>query len=347
MRRFVLPALSFILLVACGDDAFVCPEGFERDGDGCVVLRMDAGPDASDSSVEGGVDAGDAGLDAASPCATECMSETPLCNLTSMECVQCLVPEDCAELGVNTMCSDAGSCVQCMGNADCSEPGASVCSTEGDTAGSCVGCTVGSVDDCAGVVDGEATALNVCDDSAGSAVCVECNAEDESACEANVCDVLAHTCADDVMMGSAEACEACVSDRQCEDDLACVPVGAEPRGYYCMTNNSGGCSEPFTVRLIDRTSISGLATASYCGINEALATCENVRSLLDNATCDGGMDEECPASGLCRRVGDLLNRCTYECGGEVQCDAVPNPGSSCGNATNMGMGVDYCGGDPA
>jgi len=101
------------------------------------------------------------------------------------------------------------------------------------------------------------------------------------------------------------------------------------------------CAQPYAISITGRTSLGG-HTATYCGINETLTTCEAVRALVDNRTCPGGSDAECPEAGLCRQVGGLANRCTYQCGGAVQCDAAPNPGSTCGAGTTGG--VSYCGG---
>ena len=331
-------------LMACGDDDAMCTDGFTRQDNRCVRVdagAADAGPDALVDAAPDAPDTSDGGPDAG-PCG-ECAAETPMCDTAAMECVECLAPADCS----GAICSDSGACVECTDSSHCTEPGASVCAAEGESAGTCVPCVAlsegGDATDCDGVMDGEAP-LSVCDDSGDAPVCVECTAMDESACGANVCDVLARSCATDIGLASAEACAPCVSDRQCEEDHACVPVGAEePRAHYCLKDSdaAGGCEQPFLIAIEDRESLSGALGATYCGINEGLARCENVRGLLDNAMCPGGLDNECPEGGLCRRVGGLSNRCTYECGGEVQCDNPPNPGATCGN---MGAGVDYCGG---
>jgi len=112
-------------------------------------------------------------------------------------------------------------------------------------------------------------------------------------------------------------------------------------GSYCLKDSAPTlCAQPFLIG-ISATSLDGHA-ATYCGINQTLTTCEAVRALVDNRTCPGGMDRECPVAGLCRQVGLAANRCTYQCGGAVQCDAAPNPGSTCGAGTTGS--VFYCGG---
>jgi len=113
-------------------------------------------------------------------------------------------------------------------------------------------------------------------------------------------------------------------------------------GRYCLKDASvGGCVRPFLIGITGRSSLDGHASP-YCGINETLTTCEAVRALVVDTTCPGGMDSECPEAGLCRQVGFAANRCTYQCGRAVECDAAPFPGSTCGAGTTGG--VSYCGG---
>ncbi|MGB9340755.1 MAG: hypothetical protein WCB63_16025, partial [Polyangiales bacterium] len=60
-------------------------------------------------------------------------------------------------------------------------------------------------------------------------------------------------------------------------------------------------------------------------------------------TCEGGTSAECPQpSGLCEKVGDLDDRCTYQCSDPVECKNPPVPGSTCGSSGSGGD--DYCGG---
>jgi hypothetical protein len=113
-------------------------------------------------------------------------------------------------------------------------------------------------------------------------------------------------------------------------------------GFCLKVFALGECEQPYAIKISNRQSLSGDPLESYCGINEALATCSAVRALDQNDQCPGGEDTECPQSGRCRDVGGLPDRCTYLCGGETQCDEPPNPGSTCGSS---GSGDDdYCGG---
>jgi hypothetical protein len=115
---------------------------------------------------------------------------------------------------------------------------------------------------------------------------------------------------------------------------------------FCLKTTATGCEQPYSITLSDRPSMSGPPTEDYCGINESLATCPAVRALQNNARCDGGTDEECEQpSGICRQVGNLESRCTYQCASVVECltnEPEGRPGSTCG-ASGTG-GDDYCGG---
>jgi len=111
-------------------------------------------------------------------------------------------------------------------------------------------------------------------------------------------------------------------------------------GSYCLKDGAPTfCDKPYGIRITDRPSLGG-HTGSFCGINEILTTCEAVNALVSDTTC--ASDAECPVAGLCRDLGFAANRCTYQCGRAVECDAAPFPGSTCGAGTTGG--VSYCGG---
>jgi hypothetical protein len=158
-------------------------------------------------------------------------------------------------------------------------------------------------------------------------------------------------------IGSRDVCQTCVADSECgvdgipSDEYRCVPMFyPEPptrfpdsdTGFCLKIVGPGGCEQPYAITISDRSSVSDPTLRSYCGINEALATCSAVRALELNETCPSGSDAECPVGGLCRDVGGLANRCTYRCNTFVECKEAPAPGSTCGSSGSGGD--DYCGG---
>ena len=205
-----------------------------------------------------------------------------------------------------------------------------------------------------GEIDGLPRDSNVCEEG----LCVDCTAdlEAETCPEGKSCNPKTHQCTD-TDVGSLDVCEECVADSECGDDgvpsdaFRCVPMyypNMETRfpddaTGFCLKITEGGCQQPYSITLTNRASLSAEDGYSYCGINESLATCPAVRALVQNDRCDGGADEECPQpTGLCRRVGDLENRCTYLCSDAVECKEAPVPGSTCGPSGSSGD--DYCGG---
>jgi hypothetical protein len=151
--------------------------------------------------------------------------------------------------------------------------------------------------------------------------------------------------------GIREVCQTCVADSECGDEgvpsdaFRCVPMfypDAQTRfpddatGFCLEIFAPGGCEQPYAITISNRPSLSDPTLRSYCGINEALATCSAVWALEFDETCPSG--DECPVGGLCREVGGLPNRCTYLCSSLMEC----LPGSTCGSSDSGGD--DYCGG---
>ena len=336
MTRRATALLALLAAAGCVESVATCPTpGEGRLPDGTCGPLDDAGRDtgASDTGArDAGPDTGarDAGPDTGS-------------DTGPADAGPC--PGGCT--GVRGMCSGTLGCVECLGHGDCTDAVAARC----DGTGTCVGC--GASPECAGVTGAGGERLEVCDPTAMR--CVECLGTETAACVTNhPCNPVTNRCSA-YARGTRRACETCDTDLDCPADHDCVPMqwmGADRPEGYCLKDDTGGCTEPFTITLTGRTSLSGRTGARYCGINEALTTCEAVRALLDDAMCPGGLDSECPEGGLCRRVGSLNNRCTYACGGVVECDAVPRPGSTCGAGSadggagggDGGVPVDYCGG---
>ena len=164
-------------------------------------------------------------------------------------------------------------------------------------------------------------------------------------CGDRSCDPATRECSDTVR-GSRGECEACVSDSDCIERFACVPMqfGNVPlRGGFCLRGaGPNQCEQPFAFPLPDaRESLSGADPAFYCGVTEALTSCEAVQALVDNELCENDFDCFGPG-GICRQVGVIGLRCTYQCSLATQC-LEEDSGSTCGDADGTAE-EDYCGG---
>src|SRR5690606_2726318 len=181
---------------------------------------------------------------------------------------------------------------------------------------------------------------SVCHEDSGA--CVQCTKDDESPCGDYSCDPVAFTCTE-TERGKTGTCRPCLADSECEGDRRCIELKfqGEPHGWYCMLQPPpmGGCvgasPAPWKVPLLNRPSRSGEEPANYCGINEALTTCEAVHAAREGQSVDCQDDSECPRGGLCRLVGPAgvgTNRCTYACEETFEC---PSTGglASCPEAT--------------
>lgn len=299
---------------------------------GCIVEDKPIGP-----PDDGGVDAG--------PCGT-CPVDKPVCT-SALQCVQCTADDDDYCTAQALVCNlESSTCVGCSNDTDCTDPNAARCSD-----GMCTACDDRTqCDD----VDGLPGSLNACNEEG---VCVDCTPESEAeTCSGfRACNPRTEECTD-VQVGRLDVCEQCVSDSQCGDDgnvseaHRCVPMFYETMdnrfpdgetGFCLKVFSPGGCEQPYAIETSERTSLSGDPPATYCGINETLATCPAVRALDQNQGCPLGEDMECPESGLCRDVGGLPDRCTYLCVIPAQCPA-GSPADTCGSSG--GGGDDYCGG---
>jgi hypothetical protein len=200
----------------------------------------------------------------------------------------------------------------CTSNTECEEVDASRCDT---TTGECVTCQGNN--DCSHLDN------TVCDDG----TCVECTADEEGPCEGNSCDPVANECTS-TPTNNVGTCLPCLADSECTAGRKCIalefPQGT-PRGHYCMLERpSEGCTTapmPWTVGLGNRTTRSGIASLSFCGINESLTTCEAVRAAVEDGAgvgCAVDNDSACPTGGLCAETEEGT-RCTYLCGNSLQC----------------------------
>jgi hypothetical protein len=137
-----------------------------------------------------------------------------------------------------------------------------------------------------------------------------------------------------MVIASRGTCESCFSDSNCaEADHRCVKMAYQGEPFpseifgFCLKliddEASEDCIPPFIVPLEERASMSGGSKQDYCGIDEALATCDAVRAFHSEVACPGGRDDECPDGGICRGVQANGNRteyrCTYACEGTPEC----------------------------
>lgn len=282
-----------------------------------------------DSGVGDGGDGGvrDVGVDApvppdayVYPCGHACTGTTPLCNMTTHSCVQCLAEADCSTLAPTSHCEPTShTCVACLDSTQCTTASAARCDT---TSHACAACSGNG--DCAHLAG--TTACN-------AGTCVACTATNETACGANSCNPMTHACTT-TPRGSVARCHGCVADSECTGAMdRCVPMqfmGAA-HGSYCLALPAPGCTRPYGVPTPMRLSTSGAAAASYCGVDESLVTCEAVLALIAGRTCTLATD--CNAMGAqCQTVNLTPGSCTYACGLSTQCPS----GANCGAAM-------YCG----
>lgn len=324
--RSAPPPLSTLLAVAAlAVAATGCPEEVDLCADGQVRNAAGECVDPPGGQDGGSTDGGGPEVDAG-PCGG---CDGGLCDGT--RCVGCLSHADC---DADEYCNPAtDECTTgCRDDDGCTDPAAPICN-----AGTCeAGCSGPA--DCA-----RFTAQPFCD---GEGRCVECTADEPCVDGSQTCDLEVGACVD-VTPDTLVDCLPCTNDRQCKDDRKCVPLEFEgaPRGHYCLRPlvMGVGCAEPYTVDLVARSTINGAATNTYCGIDEALTTCEAVRAMQEFERCP---DTTCPDGGLCRQVGTLGgDRCTIPCAAADQC----LPGSNAetcggGDDTSDPPEPDYCGG---
>ena len=268
------------------------------------------------------------------PCTTrlDCngRATAPACNTATGACTLCDVPNESADCP-GLRCFNQVSCTQCRAmtvGVDCTSPNASRC----DATGTCTPCVNNA--DC-----GHISGRNRCD----AGTCVQCTVATESTdCGTKSCNPATRTCTTTDRF-SRSVCSSCVADSECVQaggTFRCIPMNYQgvPRGGYCLravnANGASGCSRPYLSANI-AASLSGAASATYCGIDQNTVSCEAVRALSTSRQCPTGNASECMALGaVCETVGALTNRCTYACSSPLEC--LP---SGAGASCNAG----YCG----
>ena len=303
-----LPVLVATLALAGGCGSSVCeenPDVCAAGGAGATSTTTTTAPVTGSGSTSSGN--GSTGTGGALPCGG-CSGSTPLCDEDKDMCVACLADANCDS--ASAAHCDGGSCVACTASTECTH-----------LAGTKV-CDVGT--------------------------CVECALGDESACSgATTCDLVAKTCSG-AASDSLQNCNACTNDVQCVSGHRCISMdfNGGAHGQYCLKEAMPTCDQPFST-FINKPSISGAAAVNYCGVEEDNATCEAVLALVNNWRCSG-TDGMCSPDGIapevatpgavCRQVGAVSNRCTYECGAAIEC-IESGPGATC-----AGSPAHWCGG---
>lgn len=196
---------------------------------------------AADGAADSARDAvADARADASPMCM--CTTAKPVCLPESGTCVQCTASDKTACGAATPVCDTAASaCVECLSNTDCQDPTKSVCGADH----TCKACS-----DHAGC--GHLASTPACELS--SKTCVACTADNSSACNGKVCDLVADKRACGAANPrSADACKPCVNDTQCKLGQACVQMswdtdgnGSEETlvGWFCQWLKEGGNGAP-------------------------------------------------------------------------------------------------------
>jgi hypothetical protein len=266
-------------------------------------------------------------------------SSTPACGPNGA-CVTCAPDQKRACTGASPACDPkTNACVACVEDGDCPSDHSAACQADR----SCGLCTEDA--DCARFG-------KVCDSRKGA--CVQCRPESEETdcrtdktCDAKTADCAGTACDPKTLMcttktrGTLATCQSCVSDSECVASHRCIPLffgegdTKRPLGGYCMKQAASGCARPYGTP-ISRESLSGKAAESYCGLAEAVATCEARAALVENKTCTGSDDSCGVTGGLCKTVNFIADSCTYSCRNALDCPAeIP-----CGGPE----GAPYCGG---
>jgi hypothetical protein len=255
-----------------------------------------------------------------------CVDATTVCEPASSTCVECTADSQAACEASDKVCKDGGHvCVECNTSAECLDAAKPFCGEDNK----CRPCTA----------DAECSGGTICDTTSGAfkGQCVGCTPAREAEvippstkalCDGKSCNPFTRECTSRTL-GQTQICRACSADSECTDGHRCIQMNFgeqshrplsddEGGGGYCLKIVSGAnCDKPYTFTLA-RTSISGVASGSYCGLDEGLTTCEAVRRYGDD--CPTGDASVCASAGArCEIVGSAANICTYSCSDATQC----------------------------
>lgn len=285
--------------------------------------------------------------DQSEPCDNACSGQTPVCDVATDTCVECLNNNDC---GSDVCDTTTKACVECLGDQDCTD---GVCLTQANTEdNACVECKGNG--ECLTAEASLCSAANECSACAADAdcshltnlgqcvsgTCRECTTETEDAdCGGNVCDPTTYTCTN-IQIGNTGDLGSCISDTQCANGL-CIALNymGAAHGNYCMpmAGGPGSCTQPFGAGISNRTSVNG-TSGSVCMIRETLTTPEAIE-LFAIADCDvGDPSAACPEPGqICAQIDDGgTTKCTHRCGTLEDCKLAA---ATCFSPV---QGDDYC-----
>lgn len=343
--RCVFVCLAVPVLAA---GCYLSPDKMEQ------LDSFEAGASAVDAgfSIDAGLSADaaapDAGpVDAGCGPTQLCPASAPLC--TSGLCVACTSHDQCAAFANTPACGPSGACVTCASDQKRACTGASpACDPKTNACVACVedgDCTSDQNAACqpdraCGLCteDAECSRFGkVCDSRKGS--CVWCRPESEESdcrtdktCDAKTADCAGTACDPKTLTCGTKAratvatCSTCVSDSECVASHRCIPLffgegdAKKALGGHCMKQAASGCARPYGTP-ISRESLSGKAAENYCGLSEAVSTCEARAALVENKTCTGADDSCGVTGGRCKTVNFIANSCTYSCRSALDCPA--------------------------
>ncbi len=304
----------------------------------------------------------DPGAHACRACAgdDECSGSTPACG-TSGACGQCSATNTALCAGASPVCDvPSATCVQCLSDANCAAP-APVCNP---TAKTCVGCLTNA--DCGGAAPVCDPALRVCracsgDNECGGGTpacqpggaCGQCSAGNATQCTGAtpVCDVPAGACvrcvanadcggATPICDGGTHACRGCGGDGECGGSTpACQPSGA---CGACSASNSSQCAGTTPVCATATGTCRGCGGDGECG--GSTPACQPSGAC---GACSAGNSSQCAGTTpVCATATGTCRPCTADadCGG-----ATPacQPSGACGacsatNTTKCTGGTPLC-----
>ena len=284
-------------------------------------------------SGSGGDEAGNAGSgDAAgaSPCNGDCTGKTPVCDVASNSCVECLSGGDCkapkpacdvasnacVECVSGTDCKSptpacdtaTNACVECTQKMDCKDTAKPFCDQAAEQCVACLkqadctaptasACNAGQCEPC--TIDAQCsdiTGKGVCD----AGTCVQCTIAKESNCAGKSCNPATKACTA-TAVGSVTTCMGCVADSECaggnqaDPEMRCVPMtfkGNARPGGFCLRRSVKTCGRPYSIGTTGK-SLSGAASETYCGIDQNSTRCEAVLDLVGSEPCMDGKDISC------------------------------------------------------